>query len=87
SQVLWPKHCIQGTHDAVVHPALTIQTAQMIIQKGSHAHIDSYSAFMAAEHSTMKGLTGSFKERGFDTVYLVGIATEFCVAWTALDAV
>ena len=87
SQVLWPKHCIQGTHDAEFHPDLNIPTAQLIIRKGFHAHIDSYSAFMEADHSTMTGLTGYLKERDIDTVYVVGIATDFCVAWTALDAV
>lgn len=86
-QVLWPKHCVQGTHDAEFHPNLNIPTAQLIIRKGFHAHIDSYSAFMEADHATMTGLTGYLKERSIDTVYVVGIATDFCVAWTALDAV
>ena len=81
------KHCIQGTHDAEFHPDLNIPTAQLIIRKGFHAHIDSYSAFMEADHTIMTGLTGYLKERGIDTVYVVGIATDFCVAWTALDAV
>ncbi len=86
-QVLWPKHCVQGTQDAEFHPDLNIPTAQLIIRKGFHAHIDSYSAFIEADHSTTTGLTGYLKERGIDTVYVVGIATDFCVAWTALDAV
>ncbi len=86
-QVLWPKHCVQGTQDAEFHPDLNIPKAQLIIRKGFHAHIDSYSAFMEADHTTMTGLTGYLKERGIDTVYVVGIATDFCVAWTALDAV
>lgn len=86
-QVLWPKHCVQGTQDAEFHPDLNIPTAQLIIRKGFHAHIDSYSAFMEADHATMTGLTSYLKERGIDTVYVVGIATDFCVAWTALDAV
>jgi len=86
-QVLWPKHCVKGTQDAEFHPDLNIPTAQLIIRKGFHAHIDSYSAFMEADHATMTGLTSYLKERGIDTVYVVGIATDFCVAWTALDAV
>ncbi|EOQ60825.1 hypothetical protein F935_03162 [Acinetobacter calcoaceticus ANC 3811] len=86
-QVLWPKHCVQGTKDAEFHPNLNIPKAQLIIRKGFHAHIDSYSAFMEADHATMTGLKGYLKERGIDTVYVVGIATDFCVAWTALDAV
>lgn len=87
AQVLWPKHCVQGTKDADFHPDLNIPKAQLIIRKGFHAHIDSYSAFMEADQSTMTGLTGYLKERGIDTVYVVGIATDFCVAWTALDAI
>lgn len=85
-QVLWPSHCVQGTQDAEFHPDLDIPTAQMIIRKGFHSHIDSYSAFMEADHKTTTGLAGYLKERGIDTVYIVGIATDFCVAWTAMDA-
>lgn len=85
-QVLWPSHCVQGTQDAEFHPDLNIPTAQMIIRKGFHSHIDSYSAFMEADHKTTTGLAGYLKERGIDTVYIVGIATDFCVAWTAMDA-
>jgi len=86
SQVLWPSHCVQGTFDAEFHPDLNIPTAQLIIRKGFHPHIDSYSAFMEADHKTTTGLAGYLKERGIDTVYIVGIATDFCVAWTAIDA-
>ncbi len=85
-QVLWPAHCVQGTTDAEFHPDLHIPTAQMIIRKGFHSQIDSYSAFMEADHKTTTGLSGYLKERGIDTVYIVGIATDFCVAWTAMDA-
>ena len=85
-QVLWPSHCVQGTKDAEFHPDLNIPTAQMIIRKGFHAQVDSYSAFMEADHKTTTGLAGYLKERGIDTVYIVGIATDFCVAWTAMDA-
>jgi len=85
-QVLWPSHCVQETHDAEFHPDLNIPTAQLIIRKGFHPHIDSYSAFMEADHKTTTGLAGYLKERAIDTVYIVGIATDFCVAWTAMDA-
>lgn len=85
-QVLWPKHCVQGTHDAEFHPDLDVPTAQLIIRKGFHADIDSYSAFMEADRKTPTGLKGYLTEHQIDTVYIVGIATDFCVAWTALDA-
>lgn len=87
TQVLWPKHCVQGTQDAEFHPALDIPTAQLIIRKGFHSEIDSYSAFMEADRKTPTGLKGYLTEHQIDTVYIVGIATDFCVAWTALDAV
>lgn len=86
TQVLWPSHCVQGTHDAELHPNLNLPTAQLIIRKGFHSHIDSYSAFMEADQKTTTGLAGYLKERAIDTVYVVGIATDFCVAWTAIDA-
>ena len=86
SQVLWPTHCVQGTQDAEFHPDLNIPKAQLIIRKGFHSHIDSYSAFMEADHKTSTGLAGYLKERNIDSVYIVGIATDFCVAWTAMDA-
>jgi nicotinamidase/pyrazinamidase len=86
TQVLWPRHCVQGTHDAEFHPELNISTAQLIIRKGFHPDIDSYSAFIEADRKTPTGLKGYLKEHQIDTVYIVGIATDFCVAWTALDA-
>ncbi len=86
TQVLWPSHCVQGTPDADFHPDLEITTAQLIIRKGFHSQIDSYSAFMEADHKTSTGLAGYLRERRIDTVYMVGIATDFCVAWTAIDA-
>ena len=86
TQVLWPTHCVQGTQDAELHPDLNLPIAQLIIRKGFHAHIDSYSAFMEADQKTTTGLAGYLKERGIDTVFIVGIATDFCVAWTAIDA-
>ena len=86
AQVLWPAHCVQGTHDAALHQDLNVPHAQLIIRKGFHAGIDSYSAFMEADHQTSTGLVGYLKERGIDTVFIAGIATDFCVAWTAMDA-
>lgn len=86
SQVLWPVHCVQGTVDAAFHPDLNLNKAQLIIRKGCHRDIDSYSAFLEADHKTHTGLAGYLKERGVDTVFIVGIATDFCVAWTAMDA-
>ena len=86
TQVLWPAHCVQGTADAELHPDLDLPTAQLVIRKGSHVHIDSYSAFLEADQKTTTGLAGYLKERGIDTVFIVGIATDFCVAWTAIDA-
>jgi nicotinamidase/pyrazinamidase len=86
TQVLWPSHCVQNTHDAALHPDLNLPTAQLIIRKGFHQDIDSYSAFLEADHKTSTGLAGYLKERGIQTVYVVGIATDFCVAWTAIDA-
>lgn len=85
-QVLWPEHCVQGTSDADFHPALHLPTAQLIIRKGYHAEIDSYSAFMEADHRTSTGLAGYLQARGIDQVFIVGIATDFCVAWSAIDA-
>jgi nicotinamidase/pyrazinamidase len=86
SQVLWPKHCVQGTHDAEFHPYLDIQHAELIIRKGFNAAIDSYSAFQEADRTTKTGLAGYLKERGIQRVFVVGIATDFCVAWSAIDS-
>ena len=85
-QVLWPSHCVQGTEDAELHPELDLPQAQLVIRKGFHPNIDSYSAFMEADQKTSTGLAGYLRERGIDTVFIVGIATDFCVAWTAIDA-
>jgi nicotinamidase/pyrazinamidase len=86
TQVLWPDHCIQGTADAEVHKELKIPHAELIIRKGYRQHVDSYSAFLEADRATKTGLTGYLQERGFKRVFLVGLATDFCVAWSALDA-
>jgi nicotinamidase/pyrazinamidase len=86
TQVLWPDHCIQGTADADLHKDLRIPHAELIIRKGYRQHVDSYSAFLEADRKTMTGLTGYLKERGLKNAYFVGLATDFCVAWSALDA-
>ncbi len=85
-QVLWPDHCVQGTADAALVPALKLPTAQLVIRKGFHQDVDSYSAFEEADHRTSTGLAAYLRARGIDTVYVVGLATDFCVAWTAIDA-
>ena len=86
TQVLWPDHCIQGTADAEVNKELRIPHAQLLIRKGYRQHVDSYSAFLEADRKTRTGLTGYLQERGLKRVFLVGLATDFCVAWSALDA-
>jgi nicotinamidase/pyrazinamidase len=86
TQVLWPDHCVQGTKGAELHPDVAIAHAQLIIRKGHRQHIDSYSAFYEADGKTPTGLTGYLKDRGLNQVFLVGLATDFCVAWSAIDA-
>ncbi len=86
TQVLWPDHCVQGTSDADLGPGLALPTAQLMIRKGYHKDTDSYSAFIEADKKTRTGLDGYLKSRGIDTVYVTGLATDFCVAWTAMDA-
>jgi nicotinamidase/pyrazinamidase len=85
-QVLWPDHCIQGSAGAAIASGLDIPHAQMILRKGYHAHTDSYSAFFEADRKTPTGLTGYLFERSIDRVFVVGLATDFCVSWTAQDA-
>jgi nicotinamidase/pyrazinamidase len=86
TQVLWPDHCVQGTHGAAFAAALDIPHAVLVIRKGHRAGIDSYSAFCEADRSTPTGLAGYLRERGFRRVFLCGLATDFCVAWSAVDA-
>lgn len=86
TQVLWPDHCVQGTEDAALNKDLKLPTAQVIIRKGFHKNVDSYSAFEEADRKTSTGLAGYLKQRGINTVFVTGLATDFCVAWTALDA-
>jgi nicotinamidase/pyrazinamidase len=85
-QVLWPDHCVQGTAGAALHAGLNLAKAHLLIRKGHHAGIDSYSAFLEADRATPTGLAGYLRERNLDKLYVCGLATDFCVAWTALDA-
>jgi nicotinamidase/pyrazinamidase len=84
-QVLWPDHCVQGTLDAALHADLHVPHAQLIIRKGFHAGVDSYSAFKEADGCST-GLAAYLQARGLRDVHVCGLATDFCVAWTALDA-
>lgn len=86
-QVLWPDHCVQGSNGAQISSELKVDKVQLIIRKGYNMNLDSYSAFEEADHSTLTGLSGYLKERKIDTLYIVGLATDFCVGWTAMDAV
>ena len=86
TQVLWPDHCVQGTDDAALHKDLRLPTAQVIVRKGFNQGVDSYSAFEEADRKTPTGLGGYLKQRGVRRVFVTGLATDFCVAWTALDA-
>jgi nicotinamidase/pyrazinamidase len=86
TQVLWPDHCVEGTSDADLHRDLKIPHAELIIRKGYRREMDSYSAFFEADGKTPTGLVGILRERGFQQVFLVGLATDFCVAWSAVDA-
>jgi nicotinamidase/pyrazinamidase len=85
-QVLWPTHCVQGTKGAEFHNALQTDPAQLVIRKGFRPEIDSYSAFFENDQKTPTGLEGYLRSRGVTTVTLVGLATDYCVAYSALDA-
>lgn len=85
-QVLWPTHCVQGSKGAEFHDGLNTSTADMIIRKGYNPQIDSYSAFFENDQKTPTGLSGYLKERGVRNVVLSGLATDFCVYYSALDA-
>ncbi|MGH8724514.1 MAG: bifunctional nicotinamidase/pyrazinamidase [Burkholderiales bacterium] len=85
-QVLWPEHCVQETPGANLHSNLAVPNAQLLIRKGFHRDIDSYSGFVEADRKTTTGLAGYLKEKGLNRLFVCGLATDFCVAWTALDA-
>jgi nicotinamidase/pyrazinamidase len=85
-QVLWPTHCVQDTPGAALHRDLDIGHARAVIRKGHHAGVDSYSAFLEADRKTPTGLAGYLREVGVKRVWCCGLATDYCVAWSALDA-
>jgi len=85
-QVLWPDHCIQGTPGAEFRADLDVPHAELILRKGYHPHIDSYSAFFENDRTTPTGLAGYLRERGFKRIFLAGLAFDFCVLWSAEDA-
>jgi nicotinamidase/pyrazinamidase len=85
-QTLWCDHCVQGTPGAVLHPELAVEAAFLILRKGMHSGIDSYSAFVEADGKTTTGLGAMLKARGIKRVFACGLATDFCVAHSVLDA-
>jgi nicotinamidase/pyrazinamidase len=85
-QVLWPDHCVQGTPGAALHRGLDVPNAQLLVRKGYQHDVDSYSAFLEADRRRTTGLAGYLRERGIGRVFLCGLATDFCVAWSAVDA-
>ncbi|MGM0497822.1 MAG: bifunctional nicotinamidase/pyrazinamidase [Bacteroidota bacterium] len=84
-QVLWPDHCVQNKKGSEFHPDLNTQPTQMIVRKGFRTHIDSYSAFYENDHKTKTGLAGYLRDRNIDTLYVSGLATDFCVKWSVVD--
>ena len=85
-QTLWPDHCVQGTPGAAFHPGLATARAELILRKGIRCDIDSYSAFFENDKRTPTGLCGYLRERGLNHVHIAGLATDYCVAWSAIDA-
>ena len=85
-QVLWPDHALQGSANAALHRDLDLRRVELIIRKGFRRELDSYSAFFENDHKTPTGLDGWLRQRGFRRLFLVGLATDFCVAWSAEDA-
>ncbi len=85
-QVLWPAHCVQGSAGAAFHPDLDTASADLILRKGFRPEIDSYSAFFENDQTTPTGLAGYLRDRGITELALTGLATDFCVAWSAIDA-
>ncbi|MFT3688071.1 bifunctional nicotinamidase/pyrazinamidase [Paenirhodobacter sp.] len=85
-QTLWPVHCVWGSEGAAFHPKLSVDPADLILRKGFRPEVDSYSAFFENDHLTPTGLTGYLRERGITDLAFVGLAHDFCVAWSAIDA-
>ena len=85
-QTLWPEHCVQGTRGAEFHAALALTRAELILRKGFRRTIDSYSAFFENDRTTSTGLAGYLRERGLTRVFLAGLAYDYCVGYSALDA-
>ena len=85
-QVLWPDHCVQGSRGAAFHPELETDGSELVLRKGFRREIDSYSAFFENDHTTPTGLTGYLRSRGFERLFLTGLAMDFCVGYSALDA-
>jgi nicotinamidase/pyrazinamidase len=86
AQTLWPAHCVQGTPGAEFHPALQLPQAELILRKGFRPQIDSYSAFFENDRATPTGLAGYLRERGFTRAFFAGLAYDFCVGYSAIDA-
>jgi nicotinamidase/pyrazinamidase len=86
TQTLWPDHCVQGTRGAEFHPELNLTRAELILRKGFRPEIDSYSAFFENDRTAATGLGGYLRERGFKRVFLAGLAYDYCVGYSALDA-
>ena len=86
TQTLWPEHCVQGSEGAEFHPALRLPQAELILRKGFRQQIDSYSAFFENDRLTATGLAGYLRERGLTRIFLVGLAYDFCVGYSAIDA-
>ena len=84
-QTLWPDHCVQGTSGAEFHPDLVLQHSELVLRKGFRKEIDSYSSFYENDRTTKTGLCGYLRDRGLKRVFMCGLATDFCVAWSALD--
>jgi nicotinamidase/pyrazinamidase len=85
-QTLWPAHCLQGSAGAAFHPDLVTTSADLVIRKGMNPDIDSYSAFFENDQVTPTGLAGYLRDRGVNALTFVGVALDFCVAWSAMDA-
>ena len=86
-QILWPNHCVQGTPGAEFHAKLNTQKTQLVVRKGFRRDIDSYSTFEENDHQTKTGLDGFLRSVGVTRIYLAGLATDFCVKWSALDSI